>query len=156
VSEQDEQRPPYEEVLDEPPTVVDAVPMTKRPQPTRPQPDRAQARPPGRERVVEVIPNEPQTWTEARVMRLAFLALGTVFVVVFVTVAADVLAYYAWGLMWLPFLVGALPYLGFYAVAQRQHLNDESSSRTRRENFEQSRFDMTPLDQMGADTDRYR
>jgi hypothetical protein len=106
-----------------------------------------------------LIPEPAPTWTEARIMRLGALAVGSLFLIAFVMVtAANVPWYYAWGLVWAPFLVGALPYLGFFTMAWRKHLDDESASRTRRENFEHSKFDagFTPLADQGANVDRYR
>ena len=148
MSEHDEPRPPYEEVLDEPPPVVDApgsVPMTK---PVRPM------HLPGRPKV-ELIPDAPQTWTEARIMRLGAIVVATVLVLLFIVTASRVLAYYAWWLSWAPFLVGALPYLAYAAMASRKHLEDESRSRERRENVALSQFDFTPIADQGKNTERW-
>jgi hypothetical protein len=148
----DPQRPPYEDVFDEGDTdetvdLAKSVPMRR---PREPQPGEVTAQ--------ALIPEPAPTWTEARIMRLGALAVGSLFLIAFVVTAANVLSYYAWGLVWAPFLVGALPYLGFFTMAWRKHLDDESASRTRRENFEHSKFNagFTPLADQGANVDRYR
>jgi hypothetical protein len=148
----DPQRPPYEDVFDDEDvdTTVDldkSVPMRR---PREPQPGEVTAQ--------ALIPEPAPTWTEARIMRLGALAVGSLFLIAFVVTAANVLSYYAWGLVWAPFLVGALPYLGFFTMAWQQHLKDESKSRERRENFEHSKFDagFTPLADQGANTERYK
>jgi hypothetical protein len=144
----DPQRPPYEDVetVDETVDLAKSVPMRR---PREPQPGEVTAQ--------ALIPEPAPTWTEARIMRLGALAVGSLFLIAFVVTAANVLAYYAWGLVWAPFLVGALPYLGFFTMAWRKHLDDESQSRTRRENFEHSRFDagFTPLAEQPPNTKRW-
>lgn len=159
-----DQRAPYEDVPEPHEDVLDdTVDLAKRePQPTRPmRPVRQPVREPQPGAVVsrELIPAAPQVsqpWNEARIMRLAATGIATVFIILFVVTAANVLSYYAWGFMWAPFLVGAIPYVAFAALAWRRHLEDESKSRERRENFEQSRLDLTPLADMKANTERYR
>lgn len=139
-----EQRPPYEDV--EPavstrklPPVIDSPPIEGRP---------------SKLAVPAPLPPEPQpTWTEARILRLVATFVATLFIVGFVVAAAR--ACPLW-LAWAPFLVGALPYLAFAWMSWRKHLEDESSSRERREVWQQSRLDVLPLADMDADTERYR
>jgi hypothetical protein len=148
------QRPPYEDVFDD----VDAdetIDLDKHATVARPMPERRRVPQPGEVTAQALIPEPAPTWTEARIMRLGALAVGSLFLIAFVIVAARACPWY---LAWLPFLVGALPYLGFFTMAWRKHLDDESQSRTRRENFEHSKFDagFTPLADQGANVERYR
>lgn len=135
---------PREDVLGDTVDLAKSVPMRR---PREPQPGEVTAQ--------ALIPELVPTWTEARIMRLGALAVGSGFLVAFVVTAANVIVWY---LVWLPFLVGALPYLGFFTMAWRKHLDDESSSRTRRENFQHSKFDagFTKLADQGANTERYK
>jgi hypothetical protein len=154
----DPQRPPYEDVFDDA-DVDTTVDLDKHATVARPMPERRPREPqPGEVTARALIPEPAPTWTEARIMRLGALAVGSLFLIAFVVTAANVLSYYAWGLVWAPFLVGALPYLGFFTMAWQQHLKDESKSRERRENFEHSKFDagFTPLADQGANTERYK
>jgi hypothetical protein len=151
-----DQQPPYEDIYDdgEPIDLDKRAPFV----PLTPGPRRQGAQPrPGEVTSRELIPDLPQPWNEARIMRLGALVVGSLFLMAFVVAAANVLVHYAWWLVWLPFLVGALPYLGFFAMAWRKHLDDESQSRTRRENFAHSRFDaqFTPLANQPANTERW-
>ena len=86
-------------------------------------------------------------------MRLGSVAIGTVFVIFFVVYASRACSP-AWA--WAPFMVAALPYLAFYAIALERHLSDESKSRERSENWAHSRPDVTPLRSMPANVERYR
>lgn len=147
-----DQRAPYEDVPEPHEDVLDdTVDLGKH----EPQPMRRPREPqPGEVTAQALIPEPVPTWTEARIMRLGALAVGSMFLVAFVVSAANVIVWY---LVWLPFFVGALPYLGFFTMAWQQHLKDESSSRTRRENFEHSRFDagFTPLANQPANVERW-
>jgi hypothetical protein len=153
-----DQRAPYEDVPEPHEDVLDdTVDLDKRATVARPTPERRRVPQPGEVTAQALIPEPAPTWTEARIMRLGALAVGSLFLIAFVVTAANVLSYYAWGLAWAPFLVGALPYLGFFTMAWRKHLDDESSSRTRRENFAHSRFDaqFTPLAEQKPNTERW-
>ena len=135
-----DQQPPYEDV--EP-----AVDMHKAPVP-RPQAPR-----PGEVVSQHVVPDQPATWSEARIMRLAASFVATLFIVAFVVAASRVIVWY---LVWAPFLVGALPFLAFAWAAWRKHLDDESDSRRRWENWQQSRFDASAFpDDKGANKRRW-
>ena len=52
-------------------------------------------------------------------------------------------------------LNSALPFLLFAYTAYQQHLKDESASRARWENWQQSRFDAEPLGKMDGNTERW-
>lgn len=134
-----DQRPPWED--------VEPVVELRKPEPL---PSTPPVKRPG-----ELIPDLPQPWNEARIMRLGALVVATLFVVAFVIAASRACPWY---LAWMPFLVGALPYLGFFTMAYQAHLKDESSSRTRRENFAQSKFDAgsTPIADQSPNQERYR
>jgi hypothetical protein len=95
----------------------------------------------------------PQPWNEARILRVASIFVATGFIIMFVVMAARACPIY---LAWAPFLVGALPYLGYAGLALSKHLDDESASRERRERWEHSRLDVVPLGEIKPDAERWQ
>lgn len=142
-----DQRPPYEDVeprvntrkRDELPAVVDAP--SSQPYATRPVKRPESAEP------------LPQPWNEARILRVASIFVATFFVIMFVITASRACPI---ELAWAPYVVGALPYLGYAGLALNAHLRDESASRERRERWEHSKLDHVPLGEIAPDKERWQ
>jgi hypothetical protein len=162
-----DQQPPYEDVFDERSEYGDDTIDLDKHEPPAPRrgygappelarrtqrPQSPQSPRPGQVVSQEIVPDRPEKWGEARIMRLAASAIALVFIILFVVTASRVIVWY---LVWLPFLVGALPFLLFAYTAYQQHLKDESASRARWENWQQSRFDAEPLGKMDGNTERW-
>jgi hypothetical protein len=151
------QRPPYEDV-----TPAVARPIAAAPVPQPAQPAYLPGRVDGTVSAPRVVPKREQVpdvsgpyWSEARIFRIAATLMFTALLVGFVIAASR--ACPPW-LAWAPFLVGALPYGAFAALAWRKHLDDESKARERRERWAHSRLDVVSLGdaEVDPDTGRYR